>query len=532
MAKKMKARFSTLCPKCGEGIEAGKDITRRDGQWVHLSCPSSIVKQDAPSEFKPSQYQEAVFDFVKSGEGNAVVEAVAGSGKTTTIVHALQYTSGKVLFVAFNKHIADELSRRAPDHVRVCTLHSLGLSNLRSQGVKVDLDKSETILDRYIPLDKTATNATKAEQVRIRAQRMALRQVSDLAKATLTPSDIPSLGGMVSRYGLDINGGGDEVLGLVEKVMSDSLEMDCVDFADMIWMAIRRDIPLEQYDWVFVDEAQDLNAAQIELVLRSVTDEGRVIAVGDRYQSLYGFRGADTEAIPRLIRELNAVQLPLSITYRCPKSHVARAAEIVPDISAWDEAEEGIIVEMGEEKLYSTVQDEDMILCRVNAPLIGTAMRLIRRGIKATVRGRDIGRGLIFLAEKMPALDMEMFIACLNEYHVKERVRLLRNEARNKGRLISLDDKVETLHAIASEVDKVEDIPAAIGGLFSDDIAGVVLSSIHRAKGLEAERVFVLHPELLPHPRAEMDWEKQQERNCEYVAMTRSKRELYIVREQ
>ena len=59
MAKKMKARFSTLCPKCGEGIEAGKDITRRDGQWVHLSCPSSIVKQDAPSEFKPSQYQEA-----------------------------------------------------------------------------------------------------------------------------------------------------------------------------------------------------------------------------------------------------------------------------------------------------------------------------------------------------------------------------------------------------------------------------------------------------------------------------------------
>ena len=66
----------------------------------------------------------------------------------------------------------------------------------------------------------------------------------------------------------------------------------------------------------------------------------------------------------------------------------------------------------------------------------------------------------------------------------------------------------------------------AIIDLFSDKRAKVWLSSIHKAKGLEADRVVLLHPHLLPHPNAKKPWEKEQEANLKYVALTRAKQGL------
>ncbi len=68
--------------------------------------------------------------------------------------------------------------------------------------------------------------------------------------------------------------------------------------------------------------------------------------------------------------------------------------------------------------------------------------------------------------------------------------------------------------------------------LFSDTKAAIWLSTIHRAKGLEANRVFFLNPSQVPHPKAVMDWEKVQEMNCKYVALTRAKQTLFFVKEE
>ena len=63
----------------------------------------------------------------------------------------------------------------------------------------------------------------------------------------------------------------------------------------------------------------------------------------------------------------------------------------------------------------------------------------------------------------------------------------------------------------------------------SDKQEAVLLSSIHRAKGLEAERVFLLFPDTLPHPKATQEWAKAQEFNLKYVALTRAKKDLFFV---
>src|SRR5690606_35186416 len=104
-----------------------------------------------------------------------------------------------------------------------------------------------------------------------------------------------------------------------------------VDFDDMIWFPFVYRLNVGKYDVVFVDETQDLNAAQIAMVYSAIKIDGRIIAVGDPFQSIYQFRGADSEAIPNIIKKLSAKTLPLSITYRCPKKVVALAKEIVPD---------------------------------------------------------------------------------------------------------------------------------------------------------------------------------------------------------
>src|SRR3990172_8957636 len=197
VSKAFIAKYRNKCPKCGNQYKVGRDwLHYVDNIVQHVECPkdgygalgtsvkkghqygineplpivedisdalvsaieTSLLEDEQPKEksFLPSKYQQTIFDFIVTGTGHAVVEAVAGSGKTTTIVNALDLTpkDARVGFVAFNKHIASELKKRAPDHVHVSTLHSLGLSILRklNDKIQVDDDKVGTILDEFYPV--------------------------------------------------------------------------------------------------------------------------------------------------------------------------------------------------------------------------------------------------------------------------------------------------------------------------------------------------------------------------------------------
>ena len=73
----------------------------------------------------------------------------------------------------------------------------------------------------------------------------------------------------------------------------------------------------------------------------------------------------------------------------------------------------------------------------------------------------------------------------------------------------------------------IEDLKLKIQSIFSDDIEGIILSTVHKAKGLEADRVFIVRPDLLPMTKnIRSQWERQQENNLTYVAITRARKEL------
>ena len=274
-----------------------------------------------------------------------------------------------------------------------------------------------------------------------------------------------------------------------------------------------------------VHNCQDLNPAQIEIVKRCLKPNGRVIAVGDRFQSIYGFRGADSDAIPNVIESLNATVLPLSITYRCPTSHVAHAKEYVPEIEAAPNAPTGTLADINIETMLDQIIPTDMVLCRYNAPLVRPAFALLQQGIKVNIKGRDIGTGLLTLIKKLRPKNLDDLVNKLAVWETTEKTKA----EKKKRNTESIEDKYDVLMAFVDNVESIPKLKSYIKDIFSDNRSEITFSSIHKAKGLEADNIYVLQPELMPSKYATKDWEISQERNCMYVAYTRAKKALYMV---
>jgi hypothetical protein len=525
-------------PRCRNTMNSlpSKQSKQKSNDDIESNLLEEILNEPKPQKgVSWSVYQEAIFDFVENGKGNAVVEAVPGSGKTTTIVESSKRTPQnlKVAFLAFSKKIAMELKNRVPSHVQASTFHSLGYKNERNAfgKMKVDNSKAYWILKDWLE----ECNDKRFKSVVSTNKPSVLRLVS-LCKSTLLEPTFENLEYLSDNYNVNVNGDAEEIFKMVKIVFDMSIQETWrIDFDDMIYFCAAGIVPCEKFDIIFVDEAQDLNKAQIQFLLNMMHENTRIIAVGDRFQSIYGFRGADTNAIPNLIKALNAKQLPLSITYRCPKSHVEMAQKLVPHIEAWENAKEGIIEVINNDEFLQKAKEGDMVLCRTNAPLISPALMLIRNGIKAVVLGRDIGKGLLNLIEKIEKRDkvtaLHSLLYNLEDYMYAELSKLLQSGKESKAQY--LEDQVATIRALSDGCNSISELKSRISKVFDDNAKGITFSSVHKAKGLEAERVFILHPELMPHPMALKSSNPealQQEKNLELVAKTRSKSEMYFVR--
>src|SRR5262249_5482617 len=145
-----------------------------------------------------------------------------------------------------------------------------------------------------------------------------------------------------------------------------------VDFDDMIWLPGLHQINFPSCDLLFLDEVQDWNPAQHALI-PLMCKSGRVIAVGDSYQAIYAWRGADPESMERLgdalERRGGLTRLPLNLTFRCPQSHVRLAQEYVDDIHAHPSNPEGTVTDLELDKAIDAVAPNDMVICYKNAPL-------------------------------------------------------------------------------------------------------------------------------------------------------------------
>lgn len=466
------------------------------------------------SDFCPSEFQKAIFTWFANAQPgqNLIVDAVAGSGKTSTIERAARLipSSDSVLFLAFNKHIADELRSRLPEHVQASTLNSFGWQVCRTnvKGVKLEQYKTYNIIDSCI-----------ADPEKRREWKSPIKQLIGLKKAC------PSLSAEEILKRFDIEAPLDpEFLVAAGDVWKQSVKMTgLMDFDDQIFMAMIKKFPLPKYDWVLVDEAQDLSEVQIDMV-RQIGK--RIICVGDPYQAIYAFRGAAPDSMDRIKAALNPTILPLSICYRCPKEVVKEAQKIVPHIQYAETANDGTVETIETKDFIDNAESGDWALCRTTAPLVKRCMQFIVAGKKAMVKGRDIGQNIVSLIDKINQLGdlcpMTQFGPMLQEYYAMESARL--EAAQREGQLETLEDKVNCIEALSEGSKTVHDVKQKIVKIFSDtNSIGITFATAHRSKGLEANQIYLLRPDLMPFPKAKTPWQKQQELNLQYVATTRSK---------
>jgi superfamily I DNA/RNA helicase len=487
--------------------------------------------------FKPSPYQSAIFDWIEDGTGNALIEAVAGSGKTTTIVQGLERISAQAscLFLAFNRDIATELAAKVPANCEAKTFHKTALQGWRrfvGRNFKIDGKKVRWLAqDNLSPVEYGLYNC------------YAIKLVG-LAKSAgvgyLVPDTFDTWWELADHHDLYLDHQDAKVERAIEIArylleLSNAEGERRIDFDDMLYLPLIHDVSFYYYDWVLVDEAQDTNQVQLALLERLVKPEtGRLIAVGDSAQAIYGFRGADSDAMNRIRDAFDATVLPLSVSYRCAKAVVAAAKEIVPHIEPFDGAPDGIVEDLtGEpfDKLVGRFEQTDAVVCRNTAPLIDLVYKFFRADIPAKVLGREIGKGLSNLIKKLGSKDIEALEADLDQWADRETAKHLSKDREDKAQNIT--DKHATLTIIIENLPEkdrsIDGLHAAIDRLFTADESGRILTlcTIHKSKGLEWPRVWILGRErLLPSKWARKQWQKSQEANLEYVAITRAKKHL------
>lgn len=505
------------------GVPGGNDSGGLAAFLAEADRSESEPLQLAPVVW--SDDQNDIYDFATNGQGHGVVDGVAGCGKTRTNVHVLSLLDPnlKIKYAAFNKHIEIDISKKAPSYVDVSTLHKWGKNNIEAAWPKAKFTKFKVydIIDKY----KFAKDDFPLKQ--------NIAKLVGLLKGDLIEPTDKNIQRLLDDFCVDIE---PEDIGFVRRTFNASVaNMNKFDLDDMIYFpAIKPEI-CQKFAYIVIDEYQDLNWAQSKLTTNSLAPDGRMLGVGDPNQSMYQFRGAGIGIMDRMAKILNATRLPLSISYRAPLTIVGLVNDKYPHINfeAAPNAIPGSIEHIDYDKFYNTVDENHGVLCRTNAPLVPRCFALIRRGIKATILGRDIGKNLLGLINKRAKLKrtktLDNLLSEIKIYHNDQTV--LYEHDKMVSRAALLDDQCKTIYALATECNTIDDLKNKTKTVFSADRQGVTFSTIHKAKGLEWDTVHILEPKLMPHPMAKSSRDRAQEVNIAYVADTRTKDKLYYVQE-
>lgn len=495
--------------------------------------------------FTPSPYQEKIFDFIMHGNGNAVISAKAGSGKSSTCVAAIKLIKpkNKVMFLAFNKSIAEELSLKLNDfpNVEVRTSHSLGFAIIR-KNVEGDVELDEFKYRTYIKsniLDLTTVDISFT-RIQLYNYIESICALVDYARFNLaqTAEEVQLL---ATKY--DVPVFFDECDVVIKVLEWGKTELNRVDYTDMVWLPVELSMnaKLFQKDFIFIDECQDQSLMSIELFLKCFKRGTRFIAVGDEDQCINTFSGASEEAFQYMKDYPKTTQFDLPICYRCPRSVVELARNLVPEIKYREGAPEGVIQDNCWTKMLNS---GDMVISRSKAPLLQVYVKLLRRGVKCHIKGKDFGVNLKKILEEIDCEELNTNLKADGVFvRLFDNLFEMRNKIMAKNGLDYQDatltsyvteryDMINALRILAENYVTKSELIEHIDEMFDENREGVILSTIHKAKGLEADNVYVLCNSSMPSKLAKKDWEKVAEQNLIYVAYTRAKKKLGFISEQ
>ena len=494
--------------------------------------------------YEPSEYQKKIFDFVLHGTGNAVVKARAGSGKTATLITSMRLVPEKkrCLFLAFNRSVRDEIAEKlaGQDNCSVMTVHSLGyrmiMSNYRAKPAINDFKYSQFLKSNIRELSNQAPE-DKAELSEYMERILLIINFGRLALCQ-TRNELMKV---AAKHDIDIKYDECDVsLAAMEWGKECVMELD---YTDMVWLPNELDLNPKQFkfDWIFNDEAQDYSEAYVKLFMRCFKRGTRFMSTGDDYQSINMFAGASATAFDEMVNYRNTALFTLPISYRCDKAIINEARLLVEDIEARPDAGPGNVV------LNSRIRDikgDDMVLCRTNAPLFKLFTTLIDRNKPCYIKGKDDNKKhLIETVDRFSVgeelgkdLDRDGLFPRLYDNMLEERNKKMLHglditDANNSPSVQAKYDTITSLLVIAKTCRTKTELVNRINKIFSVSDTGICLSTVHKAKGLEADRVHILCRSLMPSKSAKTQDEIQQENNLIYVAVTRARHTLCYVSE-
>lgn len=487
--------------------------------------------------FKPSVRAQAILDMWETTDNNIVISAVAGSGKTTTLLMLLERCLHKTLFIAFNKSIQTEIQSKIESRGlragKAMTLHSIGLKTVKQAFPNAEIQNNkywsmvhELKMERklYRKLGSEATAKLGYDLIEINeVSRIILSDDLTEIMAAMDTMD------KFCNSNLKIL---QDYWPVFLKMREDSYKSKklLLDFTDMIYIPVKfgLHIPLDPY-YIMIDECQDLNLTQHKLI-DNLLAQGTVkkwIAVGDRNQAIYGFAGATSKSFNLFLEKPgNTVEMPLDICYRCPTKVIGEANKVF-DVMIPFKEDTGIVEKEGD---YLGIKPGSLVICRNTGPLIDLYFKLLAAEMPAYINGNEILTYLIKFLQ--PYKEMRVSQASMQMSYRKEE---LEEDTSDRGKYLhyifseNMANFSLIVQALFKDSDRVAYVIEKLNSLFEAKEGAIQLCTIHKSKGLEADYVYILKEDLIPSKFAKSPEQLQQEKNLKYVARTRAKRELYYL---
>ena len=484
--------------------------------------------------------------FTLDGNGRFLLGDFTITHNTTTAVTSMKFIpkDQKCLFIAFNKSIADELNERLKgrSNCTARTTHSLGFLMIRrnlGSNIEVDEYKYRNYVKQNI-LELTTTQGEIKTRQQILDYIDNITKLIDYSRFYLAQSE-KEINVVAQKYDIPVSF--DECV-VVQKCLEWGKEnYDSVDYTDMIWLPVELSLkPIGcTYDWVFFDEIQDASICSIQLFQKCIKRGGRFMGSGDFFQMIYAFAGSSEDAFNTIKNLPNTTLFELPISYRCAKNIVKFANAFVPDMCPRENAPDGMVVD---DCHVRDIKEGDMVLCRSRAPLMTLYNKLIRKNVNCYIKGQDIGTNLIKELESVSdenlgtsllsdGVFVKLFDKLFNERNKLMQTRGLDfDDATLSSYIMEKYDALNAMLLLAEKCKNKQELINHIREIFKENSEGVCLSTIHKAKGLEAENVYILCNSSMPSKLAIKDWEKIQENNLMYVAYTRAKNKLGFISEK
>jgi superfamily I DNA/RNA helicase len=476
--------------------------------------------------FPPNAEQTSIISrFTSEAKTNLIIEARAGCAKTTTIEFLAETLApaASSLCLAFNKSVQLEMQQRLPEHIECKTLNSIG-HQIWGRYLRKKLTLDSRKMSRLIATHYNAVFNAAEKKAFLKDHGDDFKAFIDHAKnlGYVPPKTSPILRAFTDEFTVLASFYQDVpsewvvwMNQILTKSYTEALD-GTIDFADQIVLPCTcRSVNFPRYKELFVDEAQDLSALN-HYIVKKLSLGGRITAVGDPFQAIYAFRGADSNSMSNMKKMFSMETMFLTINYRCGQAILDNVKWRAPDIQPMPDVHSGAVTNLGMWD-ESQISPGDAILCRNNAPLFRLAIKLISANRSIDFRGKDV---LMTLIKNLRGLGPLEMLSAQAEAEAQKWLAKNLDKTRRKSYINDMFECmsifINSTSTLGEAVRKVDKLANASGQ--------IILVTGHKAKGLEFDNVFFLDVDLI-------DMREEQDKNLRYVIETRAKNNLFYVNE-